>query len=138
MGRSSDGGKKTGSDGRDSIGADIRKECDRFAVAKPPPLSRPTCSQQVESKIVLDYTEFNAATPGTLGISYTAVSGGTSIRQIDFYINFRQWPPPGTIVYCTTTRTKFLLYCAVILLCCYEILRQGTSVLSTTKVSLLI
>jgi hypothetical protein len=59
-------------------------------VVKPPLLC--PFSWQIESQIVLDDTEFNAATPGT---SYTAVGGGNFIRQLDFSINFRQWMPPG-------------------------------------------
>jgi hypothetical protein len=45
--------------------------------------------RQVESKIGFDDddTKLNAATPGT---SYTAVNGGTFIRQLDFSIDFRQ------------------------------------------------
>jgi hypothetical protein len=52
-------------------------------------------SRQVESKIGLDDTEFNAATAGT---SCTTVNGGTFIIALDFSINFRQRPPPGGII----------------------------------------
>jgi hypothetical protein len=54
---------------------------------------------QVESKVGLDDTEFNAATPDT---SDTAISGGTFIGQLDFSINFRQRSPPWCRVRTTT------------------------------------
>jgi hypothetical protein len=38
----------------------------------------------------LDDTEFNL--PQHLAHRYISVNGGTFVRQIDFSINFRQWP----------------------------------------------
>jgi hypothetical protein len=56
-----------------------------------------SCSRPVESKIGLGDTEFNAATAGT---SYIAVNGGPFIVALDFSINFRQRPPPGSSYAC--------------------------------------